>query len=89
MTRLNHSEKAERWYFFLWAALALFVLVDAGVLATTPTETVKISSEIWLQQIIDSAKVRSSLYMGVGLMAFLFFYKQDEIMTWLEIHAPF
>jgi hypothetical protein len=77
--------------FFLWAVLVVAVLFDSGVLATTPDNEigVKVSTGLWFQQIIDGITNRTTLYFGVATMAFIFFYKQNEIMTWLEIHAPF
>ena len=86
---MKHSEKAKMWMFVLWAGMALLVLFDAGVLSATPNGGIALSGGVWLQQIIESAKMKSTLYLMVGILALSFFYKQNEIMAWLEIHAPF
>lgn len=89
--KMRFTGKSKRWMFLLWAALALFVLLDAGVLATTPEAELgmELAGGDWLQRIAESAQTKSLLYFGVATTAFIFFYKQNKIMAWLEIHAPF
>jgi len=86
---MNKRNKAEAIITMAWILIALLAAMDLQVLSTTTGDLVFDKTKLSWDSIVNSIQLRINFYSLLVMISVVFYFKQNEIMNWLEIHAPF